>query len=55
MGIHDWIDLASGVGLIAVTAVAVLLGARLSRHDAFRAKVDNHGERIAKIEGKLGL
>jgi hypothetical protein len=45
VGIHDWIDVASGFGLIAVTVIAVLLGSRLSRSEALREKVNNHGER----------
>ena len=55
VGIHDWIDVASGFGLIAITVIAVLLGSRLSRSEALREKVNNHGERIAKIEGHLRL
>jgi hypothetical protein len=55
VGIHDWIDVASGCGLIAITVIAVLLGSRLSRSEALREKVNNHGERISKIEGFLNL
>lgn len=53
MGAHDWIDIASGAGLIAVTLIAVLLGVRLSRHDAFVAKVEEiHGD-VREIKGLL--
>ena len=53
MGIHDWIDLANGLGLIAITLIAVLLGIRVNRHDAFVAKVEEIRGDIREIKGLL--
>lgn len=57
MGIHQWIDLGTGLGLIAVTVIAAVLSSRLSRHDAERAEERQerreHGEKLNFIEGLL--
>lgn len=53
MGVHEWIDVLNGLGLVTVTVIAVVLGHRLSSHEAFRQKVADHGERLARLEGRL--
>lgn len=53
MAFHDWIDIATIVGLFASSVIAVLLGVRLSRHDALVAKVEDiHGD-VREIKGLL--
>lgn len=53
MGIHDWIDLGTGFGLIAITVIAVLLSARLTRHDSFLKEFGELREDVAEIKGFL--
>jgi hypothetical protein len=53
VGLHDWIDIASVVGTIAVTLLAVVLGNRISRTDTFHAEFQELKEDVASIKGFL--
>lgn len=59
MGSHDWLDVIGWFVVGAVSLIAVVLGARLARHDQERKEtretLNRHGERLAGIESIIEL
>jgi hypothetical protein len=53
VGTHDWIDIASIVGLVSATLGAVLLAHRLGQHSKLEEKVNEHDSRLAAVETAL--